>query len=473
MKKRAPLMVVATLDPKSVGKQTLAQYSTEDGDFITSAGLKFVFSPFTGKEVKASLGKVVATTINEAKAFGVICQSCKSINATTSQTRSEMFCVTCGTHMKYDVASEGLDDEEVDEILEEASDSTEEEITDEDMIGGDIPEVDGEETSEEELVLMDDDMSDEESEDAACSKGKGKTKAEVVDKTESEDEDTDEDDVQNAGPLDEFMLENTEEADGDSVVDMTELVDEDDEVDIVDVESKVIAMVSGYVVATMPSTHDNAERVLSSAFKNGFRHTIATQGLRKALVSAGFKPKRILVSDVVAAAAKRATKDVERKVVAAQAKNTRRFADCLDIATAGGMVGMFSKEKAGLLVDELANVLATLNIVSPKRVARNVLAKALAQHNKAIVNVATDLMGREDAVLSTYREQIASLGGKAIFAEAEELDETEDLNVDEEDTVESRLNTPMRKSTRVKAATVATVQPTLKSGLQVAGLFSK
>jgi hypothetical protein len=80
MKKRAPLMVVATLDPTSVGKQELARFSTPEGDFVTNAGLVHVFSPYTGKEVKASLGSKVAATIDEAKAVGVICQSCKSIN---------------------------------------------------------------------------------------------------------------------------------------------------------------------------------------------------------------------------------------------------------------------------------------------------------------------------------------------------------------------------------------------------------
>lgn len=287
-----------------------------------------------------------------------------------------------------------------------------------------------------------------------------------------------EDDVSDAGPLDDFMAEDdvgdeeasddaadetTDDSQGDeddSVVEMTDLVDEDEAVEFVDVESKILAMIGDQVIATMAPDHENAATVQSKAFNKGFRHSIATQGLRKALVSAGFKPKRILVKNVVAAATKRGAKDVARQVAAAESAKAQRFAKCLEIATAGGMIGMFSKENAGVLHTELSKVLAAINVANPKKVAKTVLAKALAQHNKAIVTVATDLMKRKDDVLSSYQEQIASMGG-IIVAEAED-DEDEDENVDsvdETDTVESRLSNPMRQSTKIRSKETASTKP--------------
>ena len=337
MKTKAPLMVVATLNPETVSGERLARFSTPQGDFVTNAGLEFVFSPYTGKEMKMSEGKRVAATIDEDKAVGVICQSCKSINATNSTTRSEMFCVTCGTHMKYDLASEGLEDEEVEQILDEA------EFDDEDMIGGDDLETDDEDLD------LDEEASDELEEDVVnqeTSKKSCKSKEMAEGEDDFSDEESEEED---AGPLDDYMQEVDAESEGEddeSVVEMTEVVDEDEEVEFVDTEASVIAMVSGHVVASMPSEHENAGRVLSTAFKNGFRHTVSAQGLNKALVSAGFKVKKILVKDVVKAATKRAQKTVAREVAAKQALNAKRFAECLEIATAGGMVGMFAKEKA-------------------------------------------------------------------------------------------------------------------------------
>lgn len=447
MKKKAPLVVVATLDPKSVSAHKLMRYSTPEGDFATTAGLEYVFSPYTGKEVAASSGKACANTINEDNAVGVICQSCKSINATTNTGRSEIFCVTCGTHLAYDLDGEELDEDSVDDILNGDGDLASDDLDDGDMIGGD------------ELDVEDDGV-----EEDSCSK---KTKAEVTVEDDADDsDDVDEPDTEDdEAPLDSFMESDEEAGSEDSDVDMTDVVDEDEDVDIVDVESSVLAMVSGHVVATMRSDNENAARVTTAAFKKAFKHAVATQGLRKALVSAGFTPKRILVKNVVAAAIKRADKEVSRKLAASEAASARRFASCLEIATAGGMIGMFSKEKAGVLLDELASVFASMNISNPKRVARTTLAKALAQHNKAIVNVACDLMTRDDAILSSYREQIESMGG--IFAAAADEDETDETDTPVDDLVESRLVTPMRLSEKpAKRAEVATAVKT-----QITGLF--
>lgn len=432
MKKKAPLMVVATLDPKSIGEHNLARYSTAEGDFITNAGLKFIFSPFTGKEVNASKGVTVTTKINEAKAIGVLCNLCKSVNATTNTSRSEIFCVTCGTHLAYDLEKDGLDEDDVNEMLDASAGASEDELDIDDKIGGDDITEDDSDDKSEESEMMDD--------------------TEGLDDSDDEDEDKE---AIDAGPLDDFMNdEDTEACDQKAVVDMTDMVDEDDDVEILSTATQIIAMVSGHVVATMALDNTNVDNVQTAGFAKGFKHTVALKGLKKALVSAGFKPKRILVKDVAALAVKRATKAADRQVASLQVANEKRFAECLEIAAAGGVVGMFSKENAGVIHAELSKVLAGVNITNAKKVARTVLSKVLAQHNKALITIASDLMKKEDAVLSTYREQIASMGGNV--AEPDEEDDTEeDPAVDDEDVVTSRLTTPMRVSNKVRQNEVA------------------
>jgi L-cysteine desulfidase len=191
-------------------------------------------------------------------------------------------------------------------------------------------------------------------------------------------------------------------------------------------------------------------------------------------VSAGFKVKRIVAPKVIAAATKKSSKQVDRLVKAGVDAKVKRFNECLEIAAAGGMIGMFGKEKANVLADALSEQFASMNIANSRKVARNVLSKVLAQHNNSIIKIATDLMKRDASVLSTYKEQIANMGGKivAMDDQAEDDDETdyalESPESEESATIESRLERPMREARKpaVQTASVA-------DGLKITGLFGK
>jgi hypothetical protein len=505
MKKKAPLMVVATLNPDNVNVQ-LARYSTPDGDFITTAGLEYVFSPYDGKEIAGNTGKETASTLDGDKAIGVQCRSCKSINATLNTTRSEMHCVVCGTHMRFDVNAEAVDPDTLDDV-----DPTD--VSDEDTANGDIGDDDYTDMDEDDKIGGDnvdasaeDDIEDapevdDEDKDPSVDEAgvlplltrmlhkkykKYKAKKKAAQHSSSDDPEVDEEDeldgddgdAKMAGideldndnaegyidPLDTVDVDIASEDDGvcdnaDKVVDMTDLVDEDAPVAFLQVQSKVVAMVSEIIVASMPENHENAKLVVTSGFANGFKKTVSAQGLNRALVSAGFKPKRVLIKAIAQAATVRASKEADRKVQAKVSSQSKRFGECIEIATAGSMLGMFTKEKANVLFEELSKVLANVGVVTPKKVAKSVLSKALAQHNKAIIRVATDLMNRSDSVLSTYKEQISDMSGSNISAfedEVPEDDEDSDVPTDDTakvNTVESRLGNPLRVAKQKVIAT--------------------
>lgn len=426
MKRKAPLVVVATMNPDTVSKEKLAKFTTPEGDFLTLARLKHVFSPFTGKEINASSGVLVAEKINDKDAVGIICQSCKSVNATTDKARSEMYCVTCGTHMKYDLASgEELDQDELEDFSEESEfedieDEDIEDIEDEDMIGGD----DIEESEAEEDAPLDDYMEDEEVESKkSC-------------KAESEDEE---------------------------VIDMTDTVNEDEEVSFVKLNDSVVALVSGMIVASLPAENENSELVLTSGFRNGFKSTVALKGLKKALVSAGFKTKKIVVSDVIKAATIRNENEVKRQVAKQVKENQQRFAKCLEIAAAGGLVGMFAKEESGVMLDKLSKTLSVMNVKNYKKVAKQILSTALPLHNKAMLNIASSLMDKKQEILSTYEEQISNMDGTLLI----DPDYSEDEEMDTVTQVESRLADPFRNS-----ATKGVEMSKTKDDESLTGLFT-
>jgi hypothetical protein len=162
-------------------------------------------------------------------------------------------------------ADSGVDESELDFDMEDEIEESEveglEDLDDEDAIGGD--DLTDDVIEEEEATDLDDYVyGDDEELEASDDMG---DEEELVEEEEAGD---------NCG---------AEE------LNMAEAVDEDEEVDFVDVQEDVAAIVSGMIVARMSKTHDNAQNVKTAGFKAGFKKTVAKVGLKRALESAGMK----------------------------------------------------------------------------------------------------------------------------------------------------------------------------------------
>lgn len=448
-RKKLPLMVVATVEPAGVASIPLKLFQTDAGDFMTTASLAHVFSPYNGEEIASEDGVDVEDTIDEDEAIGVVCTACNTINATMDHGRHEMNCVACGTHLAFDPDSEGLSEDELSD--EDAGfdpsvfDPDEEAGDDQEDLGGELTDSDDDEledTAESEMVVEEDDDDDEDDDDKDSD-----------DTAESEVEDSDDND------------------ESDEQIDLTDVADsmEDGvEPDIIELEESVVAVAAGMIVAHMSKTHTNAAKATTDVFIDGIRQVAKVHGLGEALKSAGFKPVTINASKAVASKLKSADRSVKAAVEEDKAKQFSQIKRCMDIAAAGALSGLFKKENASVLFDELTTVLASLNVVKPRSIARRVLAKALPKHNAAILQTAQTLMGKQEPVLSAFEEQIKA-SDETIFEDTDlEEDDVAEESGAEQATMKTRLDNPLQQ---VETSNVKKFQP--KDSPRYAGLFKR
>lgn len=466
MKKRKnlPLMVVATVKPTEVASIPLKRFSTADGDFITNANLQYIFSPFNGQEIASDEGVEVEDTIDEDEAVGVVCKACNTINATMDHSRNKLSCVACGTHLAFDASGEGIDEEELDDLTESEFDpdqfdaDEEAESKDDDSFDEDAEDTDSDEDESEAGVedMADDAVDDDKLEDDDLE----------VDEVDSElINETDEDET-----TDDSTEEETEAGCDNEMVDLTDVVDSDDEeakASFIQLNDTTIAAIAGgLIVAHMSTKHSSADRALTEAFADGVNQVASTYGLNEALTSAGFKTVKIKTEAALASKMRKLDRKVAASVKEETAANHKHLLRCLDIAAAGGLVGLFKKENASVLFDELTTTLAGLNVVKPRSVARRVLAKAMRKHNAAMLATAETLTSRDESVLAAFEEQIMASDDTQF--DNTELEVEEQVETPEEEAVVSRLTKPMLKTeARIQRETETVKLP------EISGMFNR
>jgi len=365
---RESLTVIATKTPESVPGYRLAWFPGPGGGHITNADLSAHADPRTGRIVEAR-GRKVENVLDPDKSVGVRCKTCSTINvmglAQASRMRS-IHCVVCASELEYELSEDHEEDE-----TETEDDGESVEYDFDDSEGEDSEdEGEGEEESEEEYLGGDD----------------------------------------------------LEEVD----VSMPDMVDEDEDLAFVRVDDAILAMSGDATVAVLRDTESEAWPIAdTAAFASGFRKVIADHGMKKALVSAGFVPVVIKASAILARAAKRAHDSMEAASDRRLDADLDRYARCLDIAAAGSIKGMFRKQGGGVLRDEMTKVLESFNVRNAPRVTEAVLSKAAARHAKALMEVASDLMGRSDEALAAVAEQIEDLALPSVETASDEASEAE------------------------------------------------
>lgn len=425
-----PLKVVATKTPKAVEGYELARFTSKQGDYITNAGLDTHISPFTGEEVAASAGEKVAIQLKEADCIGIQC-TCSAINAMeTAQVIAlkvdHINCVLCGSDLEFDLQSLSEADEDEEEV-EDFEDESDDDYEDEDESESEYDDEDESESDEEE--------DEEEDEDYLGGDDLGED--------ESDDEDDDDEDEEEEISLEDIKL--------------TDVVPVVSEVSFVEIEeNRYGAFVGDIMVATAFDEENNFNHVTSSAFAEGINTLAKTNGLSEALESANFKPVTIKVDAAIAHFAEKSNNRITSSANSLAEKRVKQLNKCLDIAAAGGTVGMFKKEGLTVLVDKMAETLSNLNVQNPRKTAEATLAGCAAQYNKGLLKVALELAKRDDNSLSLLEEQIADMNpiDPADVGEdgVDKEHETESFDSSNPETdapvhsVESRLNKPFTKT---------------------------
>ncbi len=225
-------------------------------------------------------------------------------------------------------------------------------------------------------------------------------------------------------------------------VDLSEGVDEEDDIEFASLNKDVVCLKSKQVIAYLsPSeSNKNSDVMHTAAFEDALNHTLKNQGLKKVLSTYGFKANTVVVKlpKIVAAKVASEGKTQSDQVVAKLNSVASDFEQSVMIA-ALGLSRNFFKGRSDPVKAALLTELATLGVKNPSRVIDGVFAAHGASQVKEIISLAKELASKDiearnglsDAMDLTkyvnYKAQQTSSEQDDQETDEEETDDTEEV----------------------------------------------
>lgn len=221
-------------------------------------------------------------------------------------------------------------------------------------------------------------------------------------------------------------------SEGEPLVDSVEADDTIKDVELCKLSGRLCVAKNAVVIASLNKDEagENGDILETETFEQAFRTTAASQGLRQALASYGFKLVRTksLTKATVTAQVKQATQKIQASTKLQQAS----MVECTALASACLSRGIIKRDLA--IVSAIANELAALGVTNATVTARKILASTGHDFAKAIMSVGDHLA----KATVEYRKDLQ----QALTDNNLDFQATGEETAEGEDEIQARLSKP-------------------------------
>ena len=249
----------------------------------------------------------------------------------------------------------------------------------------------------------------------------------------------------------ENVIKMTESDQGDTLADAMEMDDTQAGLSFEAKAGRVVAMKGHVAIASLTEENagKNADIMRTRGFQNALVAMAQQSGLRRTLISAGFKMIKIPV--VSKATVDRRVKEAIQASNAAKTQELAVLSECMALAAAGLSRGQW-RGKENPLLAAFAAELKTAGVRNPERVVSRVLSDNVVPFTRSLMEIASDLSKLSERSRAETAAVLEMTTPTAIVSSSE------DPEVNEDD-LETRLNT-------TAAIVRASVTPTTRSQRQ-------